>query len=139
MSRPPRRPGIPGAALLLLAGCSRPDSNTVRLPENEPVRRSEDPPVAVNATSPVEYPPALIARGIEGKVILRLHIDEAGHVAPESTKVAESSGYPALDSAALAAVPRFQFAPALRNGSPVAATFMQPVHVRHPQAGGTTP
>jgi protein TonB len=111
----------------------------VRLPENAPVRRSEDPPVAVNPASPVEYPPALFARGIEGKVLLRLHADEAGQISPESTKVAESSGYPALDSAALAAVPRFRFAPALRNGTPVAATFMQPVHFRHPQAGGTTP
>jgi TonB family protein len=125
--------------LCLVAACSRPDSNTVRLPENDPVRKGEDPPVAVNATSPVEYPPALFARGIEGKVLLRLHVDETGHVAPESTKVAESSGYPALDSAALAAVPRFQFAPALKNGTPVAATFMQPVHFRHPQAGGATP
>jgi TonB family protein len=126
------------AAFGVLA-CSRPDSNTVRLPENQPPRRSEDPPVAVNAASPVEYPPALFARGIEGKVILRLHVDELGRVASESTKVAESSGYPALDSAALAAVPRFRFAPALRNGTPVAETFMQPVHFRHPQAGGTTP
>lgn len=136
---PSHRPAV--AVLLTLAalGCNRPDSNTVRLPENQPPRRSEDPPVAVNAASPVEYPPALFARGIEGKVILRLHVDEAGTVDPESTKVAESSGYPALDSAALAAVPRFRFAPALRNGTPVAATFMQPVHFRHPQAGGTTP
>jgi protein TonB len=93
----------------------------------------------VNPESPVEYPAALFARGIEGKVILRLHVDEAGRIASESTKVAESSGYPALDSAALAAVPRFRFAPALRNGQPVAATFLQPVHFRHPQAGGTTP
>jgi periplasmic protein TonB len=103
------------------------------------VRRSEDPPVMVNPDPPVEYPPALFARGIEGKVILRLYVDTAGLVAPESTRVAESSGYPALDSAALAAVPKFQFAPALHNGSPVSATFLQPVHFRHPQAGGTTP
>jgi protein TonB len=123
----------------LAAACSRPDPNNVRLPENQPARRTEDPPVAVNATSPVEYPPALFARGIEGRVLLKLFVDSTGHVSQESTKVAESSGYPALDSAALAAVPRFRFAPALRNGTPVAASFMQPVHFRHPQAGGTTP
>lgn len=123
----------------LLVGCSRPDPNTVRLPENQPTRRTEDPPVAVNATSPVEYPPALFARGIEGRVLLKLFVDSTGHLSQESTRVAESSGYPALDSAALAAVPRFRFAPALRNGTPVAASFMQPVHFRHPQAGGTTP
>jgi len=134
-----RRSALIALAALTTLACTSPDTNTVRLPENPPPRRSEDPPVAVNPASPVEYPPALFARGIEGKVLLRLHIDEAGRVDPESTKVAESSGYPALDSAALAAVPRFHFAPALRNGTPVAATFMQPVHFRHPQAGGTTP
>jgi protein TonB len=123
----------------LSVACSRPDGNTVRLPENPVARRREDPPVVVNPESPVEYPAALFARGIEGKVILRLHVDTTGLVSPESTRVAESSGYPALDSAALAAVPKFQFAPALHNGSPVATTFLQPVHFRHPQAGGTTP
>lgn len=130
---------LPGALWLSFPACSRPDANTVRLPENPVARRGEEPPVAVNPESPVEYPPALFARGIEGKVILRLHVDTAGTIVPESTKVAESSGYPALDSAALAAVPRFQFAPALRGGLPVATTFLQPVHFRHPQAGGTTP
>ena len=130
---------IPLGVMLAMAACSRPDPNTVRLPENQPARRSDDPPVAVNAVTPVEYPPALFARGIEGRVLLMLFVDSTGHVSQESTRVAESSGYPALDSAALAAVPRFRFAPALRNGAPVAAAFMQPVHFRHPQAGGTTP
>jgi len=72
-------------------------------------------------------------------VILRLHADSAGRLVSDSTRIAESSGYPALDSAALAAVGDFRFAPALRNGTPVAATFLQPVHFRHPQAGGVTP
>lgn len=93
----------------------------------------------INAESPVEYPAALFARGIEGRVILRLHADDSGRLIPDSTKVAESSGYPSLDSAAVSAVPRFRFAPALRNGTPVAATFLQPVHFRHPDAGGSTP
>jgi protein TonB len=93
----------------------------------------------INPESPVEYPAALFARGIEGRVILRLHVDEAGRLVADSTKVAESSGYPALDSAAVSAAPQFRFAPALRNGAPIAATFLQPVHFRHPEAGGTTP
>jgi TonB family protein len=134
--------GMAGCILVLTVAalsCSRPDPNTVRLPENQPVRRSEDPPVVVNAVSPVEYPPALFARGIEGRVLLRLFVDSTGHISQESTRVAESSGYPALDSAALNAVPQFRYAPPLRNGTPVAGAFMQPVHFRHPQAGGTTP
>jgi protein TonB len=93
----------------------------------------------INPESPVEYPPTLFARGIEGKVVLRLRVDEAGRLVGDSTKIAESSGYPAFDSAAVGAASRFRFAPALRNGTPVAATFLQPIHFRHPEAGGTTP
>ena len=122
----------------MLACGGTPDS-TVRLPDNSATRKGEDPPVMVNPQTPVEYPAALFARGIEGKVILRLYTDSSGTLAAESTRVAESSGYPALDSAALAAVPRFKFAPALKDGEPVAGAFLQPVHFRHPQAGGTTP
>lgn len=130
---------LPFPGLLLLAACGRSDSNTVTLPDQSLARRGDDPPVAVNPVSPVEYPAALYARGIEGKVVLRLFVSEAGQINPESTTVAESSGYPALDSAALAAVPHFRFAPALRNGTAVAASFLQPVHFRHPEAGGMTP
>jgi protein TonB len=72
-------------------------------------------------------------------VLLRLYVDETGLVKPESTRVQESSGYPALDSAALAAVPKLHYAPALRNGTPVATLFTQPIHFRHPDRGGTTP
>lgn len=129
--------GVVGVVLLI--ACSSPDRDTVRLPENPTARRGDEPPVLINRESPVGYPPALFARGIEGKVVLRLHADSAGRVAPDSTRIAESSGYPALDSAALAAVATFRFAPALRNGGPVVATFLQPVHFRHPQAGGVTP
>jgi hypothetical protein len=32
-----------------------------------------------------------------------------------------------------------RFAPALKNGVPAAAAFLQPVHFRHPEAGGVTP
>jgi protein TonB len=127
------------AALLALAACNRSNPDTVALPDQSPGRRGDHAPVMVNAPSPVEYPTALYARGIEGKVMLRLFVDETGQLRSDSTRVAESSGYPALDSAALAAVPRFRFAPALRNGIAVQATFLQPVHFRHPEAGGVTP
>jgi protein TonB len=138
------RPAPRDAALLLgllaAVACHPSDRRIVPLPPETPVAdRRDDPPVAVNAETPVEYPPALFEQGIEGNVVLRLHTDEAGTVVAESTKVAESSGYPALDSAALRAAPQLKFAPALRNGTPVAATFLQPIHFRHPQRAGTTP
>jgi TonB family protein len=90
-------------------------------------------PVAVNADAPVSYPPALFDQRIEGDVLLRLFVDSTGAVAPESTRVVETSGYPALDSAALAGARDLRYAPAKRRGIPVATSFLQPVHFRHPQ------
>ena len=131
-----------GILLAGVAACNRAPDTTVALPADPaavtPVRRDE-PPVALNAVSPVVYPEALFQQRISGTVLLRLFADETGRVVPESTRVQESSGYPALDSAAIAAAPRLQFAPALRNGIPVPTLFTQPVHFRHPDRGGTTP
>jgi protein TonB len=129
-------PALP--VLLLLAACSGREAGTVRLPD-QTARRGDDPPVAVNAESPVEYPATLYTRGIEGKVVLRLFADVSGKLVTDSTRIAESSGYPAFDSAAVAGSRLMKFAPALKNGVPAAAAFLQPVHFRHPEAGGTTP
>ncbi|MGH7631025.1 MAG: energy transducer TonB [Gemmatimonadales bacterium] len=93
----------------------------------------EGAPVALNAESPVVYPEPLLAQRIEGTVLLRLYADSNGMIAPESTRVAESSGYPALDSAALAGAPGLRFAPAVHEGRPVATVFLQPVQFRHTQ------
>ena len=104
----------------------------------------DQPPVALDAVPPVEYPPALYVQGIEGRVVLRLFLDSTGVVVSESTTVQESSGVPGLDSAALAAVPRLRFAPALREGKPAASPFLQPFDFRRnrdsvPAGGQVTP
>jgi TonB family protein len=90
-------------------------------------------PVAVNPDAPVSYPPALFDQRIEGDVVLRLFVDSTGVVVPESTRVAETSGYPALDSAALAGARDLRYAAAKRRGIPVATAFLQPIQFRHPQ------
>jgi protein TonB len=94
----------------------------------------------INSESPVRYPPDLYRNQVEGTVILRLFVNESGTLLPESTRIAEGSGYAALDSAALAAVEELRFAPAQRNGEPVATAFLQPVHFqqpnREPSGGG---
>jgi TonB family protein len=87
-------------------------------------------PVALNSDIPIGYPPALFEQRIEGDVILRLYSDSGGRLIPESTRVAESSGFPALDSAALAGSAGLRFAPAKRHGIPVATAFLQPVEFR---------
>lgn len=130
-------------AMALLA-CERRDDGTMRLVDRQPpatVTPVDEPPVAINSVSPVRYPPALLDQGIEGQVLLRLFVDSAGRVVPDSTRVAESSGYPALDSAALVASPELRFSPALHQGQPVASPFLQPVQFRNPRsrAGGVLP
>ncbi len=129
------------AGLVLPGACRRKADSTVTLPAdaNTSALRRDEPPVALDAETPVRYPLALYQQRISGTVLLRLFVDETGRVAPDSTRIQESSGYPALDSAALAAAPNLSYAPALRNGTPVATLFIQPIHFRHPDRGGTTP
>lgn len=128
-------------ALLVVVGCSKPDASVVQLPDrNTPQGNPKDePPVAVNPDVPIDYPPALYQQGIEGRVLLKLFADSTGELDPDSTKVAESSGYPALDSAAITAAPRLHFAPGRHNGAPVAMSFTQPIEFRHPPSAGVTP
>jgi TonB family protein len=130
------------AILVALLACGRKDDGTIRLADHSaprPAIPAEEPPVAINPVSPVRYPPALLAQGIEGRVLLRLYVDSAGTVMPESTRIAESSGYPALDSAALVGSPELRFSPALHQGRPIAAPFLQPVQFRSPRSGASTP
>jgi periplasmic protein TonB len=124
------------ALVMVLPGrCARSDDATVRLPTERPgsAPPPESPPVALNAESPVGFPPALLTQGVEGIVVLHLFVDANGTAVAESTRVAESSGYPALDSAALAAVPQLHYAPAMHAGTPVATAFLQPIQFRNPQ------
>lgn len=116
------------------AGCAaEPDgaSEFSADPGAGPSRRDEAP-VPLDAESPVEYPPTLYDQGIGGTVVLRLFVTADGVVVPDSTRIQESSGHPALDSAALAGAPKLRYAPATRNGQPAAAPFTQPVIFRAP-------
>ncbi|HEX9755081.1 MAG TPA: energy transducer TonB [Gemmatimonadales bacterium] len=128
-------------ALALLACGRRADDPPPDAPPNPGPR--DQPPVPLDANPPVEYPPALYAQGVSGTVVLRLFVDEQGTIVADSTRIEESSGHAVLDSAAVAAVPRLRYAPALRSGRPVAAPFRQPIDFRHPSgvdtAGGTVP
>ncbi len=134
-------PSIALVVLLSVAGCTGREDGTVRLGDHRPDTESpaDQPPVATNPVSPMEYPTALLNEGIGGRVLLRLYVDSAGRLVPDSTRVAESSGYPALDSAALAGATALRFSPALRNGRPIAAPFLQPVHFRNPRARSQAP
>lgn len=117
--------------LAALAACSA-EPRPVGDGQTGESERGFEPPVLINAESPVVYPVDLFEREVEASVVLRLYSSAEGLIEPESTQVAESSGYPALDSAAVSGVLEMRFAPARRDGTPVATLFLQPVHFRHP-------
>jgi len=127
---------IAAALVLGLLGCrrSQPPADA-QVSQAAPPPESEAP-VALNPDAPIAYPPALYEQKIEGDVTLRLFVDSTGRLVSESTRVAETSGYPALDSAALAGASKLRFAPAKRHGVAVATVFLQPVEFRQV---GTTP
>lgn len=123
--------------VLVLAACrgsggDSPANGTASQPAPPP---ESEAPVALNPDVPIAYPPALYEQKVEGDVTLRLFVDSTGKLIPESTRVSEPSGYPALDSAALAGARALRFAPAKRHGVRVATAFLQPIEFR--QVGTT--
>jgi TonB family protein len=90
-------------------------------------------PVLLNREIPLRYPPALYARKVQGNVVLRIFIDSIGHLRPESTVVAEPSGEPAFDSAAIAGARELRFTPAQLHGAPIAVSILFPIRFRHPE------
>ncbi len=84
---------------------------------------------AVVATDrPPVYPEMARERGEQGRVIVRVTVTADG--TPLTVSVATSSGHAALDAAALAAVRRWRFVPAERDGRRVATVVEIPIHFR---------
>jgi len=120
-------------ALSAVAACGKQAPPPEQPASPPPAAADQEPPVALNGDSPIQYPPRLFDRRVEGDVVLRLFVDSTGRVVPESSRVGESSGYPGLDSAALAGAKMLRYAPARRRGVPVATAFLQRIEFRHPQ------
>jgi protein TonB len=91
-------------------------------------------PRMLNVEPPFRYPTELYTRKVQGNVTLRLHVDSSGRVRPESTTIVTSSGYTALDSAAVHGAAALRFAPAVRDGHAVGRSIRFPVLFRHPAA-----
>ena len=89
-----------------------------------PIRLSSELSVACPHNSPPDYPAMSRRLNEEGKVVLRVELDESGHIS--SARVSESSGHKRLDEAGLQAVRRWQCNPAMRNGVAVRAVAFQP-------------
>lgn len=85
-----------------------------------------DKPTPLFTESPVEYPLELWDQDIEGNTLVRVLVNEEGVV--DSVMVVESSGHPALDSAAVRGALAMEFEPATKEGEPVRVWAQVPVY-----------
>lgn len=81
-------------------------------------------PVPVYSPSP-RYPQAALRRRESGKVMVRIEVGPDG--VPTATSIVESSQSRALDRAALDAVKRWRFRPAIVNGQPAVGSVVVPI------------
>lgn len=87
-----------------------------------PVANADRPPRLLHRVQPV-YPPPAFSQKVEGTVTLEILIDASGRV--RRMKVIQS--VPMLDDAARDAVRQWVFAPATKDGRPVATLALAPV------------
>ncbi len=114
---------LPAAVLaaLALSGCERPVDSEALVPPTQPMARHTPPP---------DYPAELACYDVGGTVELIMEVGADG--TPQDVRVERSSGQPALDEAALAAVAGWEFTPGTRGGQPVATDLRVPVTFRPP-------
>ena len=121
--------------LLLMAyagACKKGEGSN--LPFQTVGRQPDVAPVMLNKELPFRYPPALYAQKVQGNVTLRIYIGRDGSIVPDSTRVAETSGFNALDSAAMKGSRDLKFEPAKTQGQAVPVSILLPVFFRHPDA-----
>ncbi len=118
--------------VMIVAGCKKGDGSG--LPFQTVGRQPDIAPVMLNKELPFRYPPALYAQKVQGNVTLRIFIDREGAIVPDSTRIAETSGFTALDSAAMKGSRDLKFEPAKTQGQPVPVSILLPVFFRHPDA-----
>jgi TonB family protein len=127
---------VRGCLSILVLGCATAcnKGEGSNLPFQTVGRQPDVAPVMLNKELPFRYPPALYAQKVQGNVTLRIYIDRDGSIVPDSTRVAETSGFNALDSAAMKGSRDLRFEPAKTQGIPVPVSILLPVFFRHPDA-----
>ncbi|WP_169928609.1 TonB-dependent siderophore myxochelin receptor MxcH [Labilithrix luteola] len=98
-----------------------------------PGRASEAPavtPPELLEASEAEYPAEARAEGIEATVVLRIDVDVEGRVTRAEVHVPVGFGF---DEAAKAAALRLRFAPARRDGQPIAVRILHRYDFRLPE------
>jgi protein TonB len=148
--REPQRaaPTPPPPAPVLAAAPQAPVVQSVAQPapvEPAPVA-APTPPAPITATAPAPapapvtpprfnadylnnaapaYPPIARRMGEEGKVVLRVHVNERG--LPDDVQLKASSGSHRLDDTALQTVKQWKFVPARRGETPIEAWVLVPI------------
>lgn len=92
--------------------------------ETGPVTLTSELSVSCPKLNAPIYPSISRRMGEEGKLVLRVELDESGRI--NTAEIIDSSGYARLDEAALTAVKTWQCRPPLRDGQPVSAIALQP-------------
>lgn len=87
-------------------------------------------PRLLSAPQP-EYPRSALRAGLTGRVVLRIDVGTDGR--PREVVVVESSRHRVLDRAAVRAVQRWRFEPAMRDGVAVPATVQQVISFDAPR------
>lgn len=127
---PPERRPQPRQSVLQ-ASASPVRLNAARQGEESFTREGRTtPPEALDTTRNrrPNYPDASRRRGEEGVVRVELLVDPTGRVA--EVRILESSGFSALDAAALQSLREWRFRPAQRGSLPVAGSITTAVHFR---------
>lgn len=122
---------IPGSASLLAAIDTPPQKPTFTPMTVRPelLNRAD-----VGSALERNYPPLLRDAGIDGRAEVWFYLDTLGAV--QRTLIAETSGYPALDSAALAVARVMRFSPAYNRDERVSVWVRVPIVFTLPKPDG---
>jgi protein TonB len=102
-----------------------------RTPAAVAVSRAASAPAAIRPRHNRQTDYSETARRQQGRVILRVSLSAEGAIL--DVTVAQGSGVPALDAAALATARQWHFDPPIRNGQPVATVVEVPMLFRMPK------
>jgi protein TonB len=108
------------------AGTTQPGGNASAVTAPAPVGATSDA-VLVKAAAP-HYPPAAVRSRQEGWVVVSFTVGTDGKTG--NIKVVDSQPRRVFDRAAMEAVERYEFKPALRNGVPVASARQQRIEFK---------
>jgi protein TonB len=108
-----------------------PPADVAPAPAPAPLALADAPVIAprfnadyLNNPAPA-YPPISRRMGEEGKVVLRVHVNERG--LPDEVQLKASSGSQRLDTTALETVRQWKFVPARRGEKPIDAWVLVPI------------